>query len=134
MMAAQGSHMLCAAPFVFIFIGYDGNYYLCCSDWKKEVPLGSVSDFPINAIVGEKLDRVATREPICKSCNWDPLNLLADELRAVDEGESDQAKVATLVDDMVATTQRIEAGVAAIQQVTPPSRPSRRISIPVTSV
>jgi hypothetical protein len=73
---------------------------------------------------------MTTREPICKSCNWDPLNMLADVLKAVAEGESDESTVAKLVDDMALTTRRIEDGVVDIQQVTPPSR---RRSIPVAS-
>jgi hypothetical protein len=32
LLADKGGHALCAAPFAFIFVGYDGNYYLCCSD------------------------------------------------------------------------------------------------------
>ena len=42
--SSQGGDALCGAPFVFLFVGYNGQYYLCCSDWKKEVPLGSVFD------------------------------------------------------------------------------------------
>ena len=30
-----GLEPLCGAPWGFLFIGYDGNYYLCCSDWRK---------------------------------------------------------------------------------------------------
>ena len=131
LLADQGGHVLCAAPFVFLFIGYDGNYYLCCSDWKKEVPLGTVFDDEINGIVAAKLERVLTREPICKSCNWDPLNMLADELRAVDAGESDRSTVEALVTDMVATTRSIEEGVASMGRRTPQSG---RRSIPVTAL
>jgi MoaA/NifB/PqqE/SkfB family radical SAM enzyme len=127
----KGGHVLCAAPFVFIFVGYDGNYYLCCSDWKKEVSLGSVFDFPINALVTDKMERVFTREPICKSCNWDPLNLLADELKAVDAGDSDDATREKLLDDMLATTRTIEERVTALEGITPQSR---RRSIPVTAI
>jgi hypothetical protein len=126
----HGGHALCGAPFVFVFVGYDGNYYLCCSDWKKQVPLGTVFEFPINALVGAKFDHVKSREPICKTCNWDPLNMIADELRAMDAGESDRETVGKLVGDMVATTRRIEGGVVRIEQVTTPSR--RRL-IPVRS-
>jgi MoaA/NifB/PqqE/SkfB family radical SAM enzyme len=78
----------CYAPFSFLFIGYDGNYYLCCSDWKKEVPLGSVFDRTFLEITGAKLDRVLRREPICKSCNLDPLNQLTGELIAAHNGDT----------------------------------------------
>jgi MoaA/NifB/PqqE/SkfB family radical SAM enzyme len=128
---AKGDHVVCAAPFVFIFVGYDGNYYLCCSDWKKEVSLGSVFEYSMNALVAEKLERVLSREPVCKSCNWDPLNLLADELKAVDAGESDRETVDNLVDDMAATTRKIEESVAMMKRITPQSR---RRSIPLTAI
>jgi MoaA/NifB/PqqE/SkfB family radical SAM enzyme len=72
----------CYAPFSFLFIGYDGNYYLCCSDWKKEVSLGSVFDRTFLEVTGPKLDHVLSREPICKTCNLDPLNQLTGELMA----------------------------------------------------
>jgi MoaA/NifB/PqqE/SkfB family radical SAM enzyme len=127
---AQGGRAVCGAPFGFIFVGYDGNYYLCCSDWKKQVPLGTVFEYPVNALVGAKLDHVKRREPICKTCNWDPLNMIAAELEAADEGASDLETVAKLVDDMVATTRTIEERVGRIEQVTPQSR---RRSIPVRS-
>ena len=78
----------CYVPFSFLFIGYDGNYYLCCSDWKKEVPLGSVFDRTFLEITGAKLDRVLSREPICKSCNLDPLNQLTGELIAAREADT----------------------------------------------
>lgn len=131
LLEARGGNALCVAPFVFIFVGYDSNYYLCCSDWKKEVPFGTVFDRSINSIVGAKLDAVTTREPICKSCNWDPVNILADELRAVDEGESDPEKAEALVNDMIATTASIHESVALIERTTPGMR---RPSIPVTAI
>ena len=37
-LAATGVEHPCRAPFYFPFIGYDGNYYLCSSDWQKQVP------------------------------------------------------------------------------------------------
>jgi MoaA/NifB/PqqE/SkfB family radical SAM enzyme len=131
MLADKGGHVLCAAPFVFLFVGYDGHYYLCCSDWKKEVSLGTVHQYPFNALLGAKMERVLTREPICKSCNWDPLNLLADELAAVEAGDSDMETAQKLALDMVDTTRRIEENVATIEQMTTPSRGR---SIPVTAV
>ena len=76
---------ICGAPFGYLFVGYDGQYYLCCSDWKKEVPLGSVFD----AVVRRRhrptsSSYVTSREPVCKTCNLDPLNRLTEELRAID--------------------------------------------------
>ncbi len=77
---------ICAVPFVFLFVGYDGQYYLCCSDWKKEVPLGSVFDASFVDVAEAKLRHVTSRRPICHACNHDPVNSIADELGAVREG------------------------------------------------
>jgi hypothetical protein len=57
--------------------------------------------------------------------------MLADELRAVDAGESERSTVDALVTDMVATTRSIEDGVASMGRRTPQSG---RRSIPVTAL
>jgi MoaA/NifB/PqqE/SkfB family radical SAM enzyme len=90
---------VCSAPFLLPFVGYDGNYYLCCSDWRKEVPLGTVHATSIAAVMGPKLEHVSTREPICAACNHDPVNRLTDKLRGVAEG-TDRGRVS--VEDFVA--------------------------------
>lgn len=96
-LAAQTFAPACAAPFVYLFIGYDGQYYLCCSDWKKEVPLGSVFDTSFMAIRQQKLQHVSCREPICKTCNVDPTNQLTEELRSLKMGEGDEGTKAKLI-------------------------------------
>jgi MoaA/NifB/PqqE/SkfB family radical SAM enzyme len=76
-----GVEPICAAPFRFLFVGYDGQYYLCSMDWEKQVPLGSVFDESFSSVMQQKLRHVATREPICASCSHEPLNTLAERLR-----------------------------------------------------
>ena len=78
---------LCGAPWGFLFIGYDGNYYLCCSDWRKEASLGSVFDYSFLQVTRQKLAMVLSRDPVCKTCNHDPTNMLTEELRAYNRGE-----------------------------------------------
>jgi hypothetical protein len=85
-------------PFVSLFIGYDGQHYLCCSDWKKEVPLGSVFDSSFVDVMVDKLVHVRTRQTVCRTCNLDPLNQLTEALRAHDAGEADAGEVEVLVD------------------------------------
>jgi MoaA/NifB/PqqE/SkfB family radical SAM enzyme len=97
LLAAEPAAPACAAPFVFLFIGYDGQYYLCCSDWKKEVPLGSVFDTSFMAIRQQKLHHVSSREPICKTCNLDPTNQLTEELRSIKTGAGDERTKAELM-------------------------------------
>ncbi|MGZ4729266.1 MAG: radical SAM/SPASM domain-containing protein, partial [Acidimicrobiales bacterium] len=81
---------LCHAPFVYLFIGYDGQYYLCCSDWTKEAPLGSVFDKSFLDVTAQKLQHLISREPVCRTCNLDPVNRLTGELHALKAGEVTQ--------------------------------------------
>ena len=83
---SRRAHPVCAAPFIHLFVGYDGRYYLCSSDWRKEVSFGSVFDTSFAAITAEKLARVTSREPICKRCFADPVNQLIRAHAAADEG------------------------------------------------
>lgn len=83
-----GAQPLCGAPWGFLFIGYDGNYYLCCSDWRKQASLGSVFDYSFLQVTRQKLEMVVSREPVCKTCNHDPTNMLTETLRAYNQGEA----------------------------------------------
>lgn len=83
----DGAQPLCGAPWGFLFIGYDGNYYLCCSDWRKQASLGSVFDASFLQVTRQKLAMVVSRDPVCKTCNHDPINMLTDEIRAMNAGE-----------------------------------------------
>jgi MoaA/NifB/PqqE/SkfB family radical SAM enzyme len=109
---AQPFTPACAAPFVFLFIGYDGQYYLCCSDWKKEVPLGSVFDTSFMSIRQQKLYHVTCREPVCKTCNLDPTNKLTEELRSINAGEGDEDSKARLIAQLHLQSQEVEGIMA----------------------
>jgi MoaA/NifB/PqqE/SkfB family radical SAM enzyme len=87
LLAERPQMPLCIAPFVFLFIGYDGQYYLCCSDWKKEAPLGSVFDTSFMGTVNRKVELATSRELVCRTCNHDPINQMTDVLRAIAAGE-----------------------------------------------
>ncbi len=52
---------MCAAPFLYLVVGYDGQYYLCSSDWEKQTPLGSVFERSFADVVGAKSAYLATR-------------------------------------------------------------------------
>jgi MoaA/NifB/PqqE/SkfB family radical SAM enzyme len=134
--AERGVQPICAAPFILPFIGYDGLYYLCCSDWKKEVPLGSVFDTSFAAIAGEKLEHVSSREPICKNCNHDPLNRLTDELRARSRGEVPESSVEALVDQLTGGDANVRAVAERLVEVATESGSASRRGgrrIPVTA-
>ena len=58
----NGGAARCWVPFLYPFIGYDGNYYLCSSDWRKEVNLGNVFEHSLVDLFDEKAERV--RDPL----------------------------------------------------------------------
>ena len=91
---------VCQAPFSLPFIGYDGNYYLCCSDWRKEAPMGNVFERSLLDVTGDKLGHVTTRDPVCKSCNHDPLNRVTDELRLLSRGEGSVEELDNVIADV----------------------------------
>ncbi len=109
----RGLAPLCAAPFLLLFVGYDGRYYLCCSDWKKQAPLGSVFDESFSSVVAKKLEHVATRRPVCETCNLDPVNRLVGELRASGQGQVEE------VLEEIASGDRMARGVLEKLGVSP---------------
>lgn len=111
LMDQSGHKWVCPVPYLSVFIGYDGLYYLCCSDWKKEAPMASVFEASILAVSEQKLLHVTTREPVCRSCNHDPLNAVTDKIRAVNAGDSAAAEL----DEMVTTfNSQSAASIAAV--------------------
>ena len=96
----ETGHAACDAPFHFPFIGYDGQYYLCSSDWQKEVAFGTVFETSIVDIMAAKLERVTSRSPICRACNHDPLNRLSDRVAAVERGEADEVDLVALTEEL----------------------------------
>jgi MoaA/NifB/PqqE/SkfB family radical SAM enzyme len=131
----RGIAPVCGAPFAYLFIGYDGQYYLCCSDWKKETPMGSVFDESFRSVMDKKMRYVASREPVCKTCNLDPLNMLTDELRAIDEGEADPDAAAAALQSVLDGNEAVRSVVDGfgVRIPEPTSRPARR-TIPVRAL
>ena len=139
LLVANDVQAICPTPFNGLFVGYDGQYYLCCSDWKKEVPLGSVADVSFADVVLAKLDHTRNRGIVCKTCNLDPLNRLVEVMRARDAGEVDPGEVTAVLDKIRGFTEysldHIEAltGSPAPPAGSPNGASTRR-SIPVTAV
>jgi hypothetical protein len=132
LLESQQLHLVCSAPFLLLFVGYDGNYYLCCSDWKKEVPLGTVFETSFAAVMGAKLEHVETRMPICKSCNHDPVNRLTDKLRGIAEG-TDRGRVGVdqFVTDMAGASDVAREIVEELSSFTPTDGRQRRIPLTI---
>jgi hypothetical protein len=120
---------------LLLFIGYDGQYYLCCSDWKKEVALGSVFETSFMAIMGAKLEHVTTRQPICKSCNHDPVNRLTDALRGGPDDDADDQGIDHLLEELIEHDHVSRKVVRELEDFAPtgnePDKRARRL-IPVT--
>lgn len=71
---SSGKIPQCLAPFFYLFIGWDGHYYLCSSDWKKEVNLGHVTTHSVRDTLAGRERAVKSRNPICHRCTIDPIN------------------------------------------------------------
>ncbi|MCC5954147.1 MAG: radical SAM protein [Acidimicrobiia bacterium] len=84
MLERSGSRTGCCVPFLYPFIGYDGHYYLCSSDWRKEVSLGTVFDRSLVDILDDKAAHVCSRTAICEGCTHDPANRLALSIARAD--------------------------------------------------
>jgi len=123
LMEESGQQWICPVPYLNVFIGYDGLYYLCCSDWKKEAPMASVFEASILSISEQKLIHVTSRKPVCQSCNHDPLNSITDQIRAVKAGESSQEKLDNMVkvftEESEVGFRAVAAAVEAVAQVRP---------------
>jgi MoaA/NifB/PqqE/SkfB family radical SAM enzyme len=134
---AQGAKPpVCGAPFAFLFVGYDGKYYLCCSDWKKEIALGDVFERSFLDVTAEKFQNVLDRSSVCRTCNLDPTNQLAGEYRALADGLIDEAAVdavyAKIESDNEIVFDLVDKLQPGITAAAVPTR--RRASIPVTAL
>jgi len=124
LMDESGRKWICPVPYLSVFIGYDGLYYLCCSDWKKEAPMASVFEASILAISEQKLHHVTSREPVCRSCNHDPLNAVTDKIRAVKAGDASQADLDQMVETFTRESDASFRAVASAMEFVPQVRPS----------
>jgi hypothetical protein len=135
MLASRGADIpLCGAPFGYLFIGYDGQYYLCCSDWKKETPMGSVFDESFRSVTEKKLSYVVTRSPVCKTCNHDPINRLTETLKAVDDGTAEPGARDAMLETILSDNRYVHEVIEKLGASVPDHSPSatrRRIPIRV---
>lgn len=81
---AAGDASRCWVPYLYPFIGYDGTYYLCSSDWRKEVDLGTVFERALVDLLDDKAERVCASSAICRDCTHEPTNAMARALALAD--------------------------------------------------
>ena len=127
----------CGVPFRFLFIGYDGQYYLCSSDWEKQAPLGSVFDVSFVATMRRRLAHVSSREPICASCCHDPLNRLADRLAQRADPDDNTEPTEAILDATEAAGDDVRTVAQALVNLSPgvpvsqlPSTNAEAVKIP----
>ena len=132
-LAATVGVPLCGAPFGYLFVGYDGQHYLCCSDWEKQTPLGSVFDKSFIDVARAKLDLVVSREPVCRTCNLDPTNRLTEELRAEASGDLPPGAADELLAKIAADNAATEGLLRQFGLEVPVAPPTRRL-IPVRAL
>lgn len=134
-----GDIPVCSVPFTSCFIGYDGNFYLCCSDWKKEAPVGNVFDSSPYSVMEPKLMHVMSGEPVCKTCNLDPVNRMTDMLRDLNAGTADPADKEKLVEFLATSSNgiveglnKLHPGISARARAAIDEQESAKKLIPVT--
>lgn len=71
----------CVIPFMFPAIGWNGNHYLCCHDYEKKDPLGSIDVVDLVEVNEAKFLRVLDSDTsICRKCNLDPVSQIQELL------------------------------------------------------
>jgi len=89
-MEHEGVSTLCNLAFTAPFVGWNGQYYVCCSDYEKKVPLGSVFDYSIQDMDEIKLKSMEKGNEACLLCNYDPLNGIRENFFEKEAGIIDE--------------------------------------------
>ncbi|TNF34454.1 MAG: radical SAM/SPASM domain-containing protein [Gammaproteobacteria bacterium] len=81
-----GVSLQCPLPFMTLFISQEGQYYLCCHDWRKKLPLGSVFELSVSDVDVLKEKALACGNEACRECDLDPVNVITESLILKDKG------------------------------------------------
>lgn len=112
----KGYTELCAIAFYSVFIGWNGQYYLCCQDWEKKVPLGSVYDFSIEFMDAIKLEHNRKQKGICQTCSMNPINELREMLFDVEQGLRGRFAIANKVNSLCSGAQKLADLTRVLQE------------------
>ena len=101
-LAEQNISPICAAPFTFVFVGWNGQYYICCNDYRKTTPLGSIFDFSVEEMDVIKRKSLCSNNPpqACIECNLDKTNRVREKLYEMDMGDATQADMDNLITEL----------------------------------
>ncbi len=88
-LAAEKLSTVCPMAFIFLFVGWNGNYYVCCNDYAKRTPLGTVFEYSI-----EEMDHIKKELLIdggfgvdaCRNCNLNSVNKVRETLFEIEHG------------------------------------------------
>ena len=53
-----------------MFVSFDGLYYLCCSEWRKQAPPGSVFDTDTGAEAQREFEHFASGGRCARVATW----------------------------------------------------------------
>jgi MoaA/NifB/PqqE/SkfB family radical SAM enzyme len=106
---------VCGVPFSLLFIGWNGQYYLCCNDYRKLTPLGSVFDYSIEQMdIIKKAKFFETEAPAaCKNCDVDVINRVREVLFEIEAGEASANKLDKLTKELIAKQKELPKFVIA---------------------
>lgn len=93
-LSKAGLTRTCSLPFLSIFIGWNGNYYLCCMDWEKTVPLKTVFDTSLHELDVLKYHYLQKPSALCSNCSAHPVNSLCETFHEVANGKRGKFAVA----------------------------------------
>ncbi len=130
LLAKSTPEHICGAPLLFPFIGYDGNYYLCCSDWTKAAPMGTVASDSLLDITKAKIDHVRDRANPCTTCSLDPQNRVRHDL-AIKGPKVRERRLERTLADLADSAGQMSELVDALTPIASRRSTSRRL-IPVS--
>ena len=94
LMRDKGVSTLCNLAFTAPFVGWNGQYYICCSDYEKVEPLGSVFDYSLHDMDDIKKRSIDKGNSACLKCNYDPVNVIREAMFEVEQGEAGRSRIA----------------------------------------
>ena len=107
MLLDQGLSLLCPLPFISVFVGWDGNYYICCQDYEKTSALGTVHEYSIREMDRiKKKHLLANRIEACRNCMFHPVNRVREYMFRMERGTAKKRRLQRMFKE-ISKTQEI---------------------------
>ena len=88
----------CSGPFVSVFIGWNGIYYLCCNDYQKSASFGNVYDNSIDEIDKYKRNYLDNGAELCKNCDTNIVNIIRELLFRINNNSANWSELETKIE------------------------------------